>query len=226
MNSSPVMCLAKHFQHIVWDFNGTILDDAAISMALTNDLLLARGLPPVPSLDEHFRHFCFPVEQYYVKLGFDFSRERYADVAAEWSRAYRAAASSIPLCPGVRACIAALSRVGLPQTVLSASEEGLLRDQLRAHGLLAYFEAVIGRTDVHAASKIEAVLAWQAERRPGRVLMIGDSAHDASCAAQAGFSCVLIAGNAVARQRLASCGCPVFSSVFNFFEHVNEVLDE
>lgn len=200
------------YDHIAWDFNGTILDDAAVSMAITNRLLRERGLPEVPSLDEHFRHFGFPVEDYYVHLGFDFSRETYASVAADWMVEYQSLTPTIPLCEGARELIEEFAAAFVPQSVLSASEAGILRAQLRAHGILSYFEEVVGREDVHAHSKTEAVLAWRERRKPGRVLFIGDNEHDALCARKAGFDCVLICANPVGRSRLRHCGCPVLSS--------------
>ena len=206
------------YDHIAWDFNGTILDDARVSMEITNRLLRERGLSEVASLDEHFRHFGFPVEQYYVHLGFDFTRETYTAVAEEWMREYQRLTPTIPLCAGARELTAAFVAAGVPQSVLSASEVGILRTQLTAHGLISCFEEVVGRDDAHAASKTEAVLAWKQRRNPGRVLFIGDNAHDALCADAAGFDCVLVCENAVGRERLASCACPVFSSLFEVLE--------
>lgn len=202
------------YDHIAWDFNGTILDDAAVSMAITNRLLRERGLPEVPSLDEHFRHFGFPVENYYIHLGFDFSKESYAAVAAEWMEEYKSLSPTIPLCPGARELMVALAAAGIPQSVLSASESGILRTQLAAHGILSYFEEVVGRDDVHANAKTGAVLAWRERRRPGHVLFIGDNAHDALCAREAGFDPALVCANPAGRERLTGCGCPVFSSLF------------
>lgn len=200
------------YDHIAWDFNGTILDDAAVSMDITNRLLRERGLQEVPSLDEHFRHFGFPVEAYYVHLGFDFTKETYAAVAADWMAEYQSLVPAIPLCEGARELIEAFSQRGIPQSVLSASEAGILKKQLAHHGVSSYFEEVVGREDAHACSKIETVIAWRERRKPGRVLFIGDNAHDARCAREAGFDCVLICANAVGRERLAECGCPVLST--------------
>ena len=210
------------YDHIAWDFNGTILDDAAVSMEITNRLLRERALPEVGSLDEHFRRFCFPVEEYYVALGFDFSCESYASVAAEWMAEYRMRTPTIPLCSGAAELIAAFFHAGIGQSVLSASEAGILRAQLAAHGLLPYFEEVSGREDVRAQSKTDAVLAWRDRRRPGRVLMIGDNLHDALCAQAAGFDCALVCSNAVGRQRLQDAGCPVFSSCFELMAALKE----
>lgn len=208
------------YDHIAWDFNGTILDDAGISMAITNDMLRARGKPEVPSLDEHFRHFCFPVKAYYEKIGFDFTGETYAEVAAAWMLEYRRLSPQIPLCDGAKELIAAFAAAGIPQSVLSASEVGILRAQLAAHGLLSYFEEVIGRDDVHAHSKKEAVLAWCKRREPGRVLFIGDNEHDAVCAHAAGFDCALICANPIGYQRNKSSGCLNLSSLFELKERL------
>ena len=202
------------YDHIAWDFNGTILDDAAVTMEITDRLLRERGLPVVGSLDEHFRHFGFPVEAYYARLGFDFTKESYADLAAEWMVEYRSRMETIPLCAGAREMIERFAAAGIPQSVLSASEVGILRDQLHTHRLLSYFEEIVGRDDVHACSKTEAVLAWRERRKPGHVLFLGDNAHDALCARAAGFDCALVCANAIGRERMEESGCLVLSSLF------------
>ena len=200
------------YTHIVWDFNGTILDDVDVGMEATNILLRRRGIAPVASRETYYRLFRFPVQDYYTDIGFDFSRESYADVAVEWAVEYRRLMPSAALRPGVRAVLDAFRAAGLPQTVLSASEAGLLREQLAALDVLSYFDTVIGRSDVHATDKVSLARAFAEERRPGRVLMIGDTDHDAACARAAGFSCALIAGGHQSRARLDACACPVYGS--------------
>ena len=37
--------------HIIWDWNGTLLDDAPYSLALTNRILADYGLPQMDGLD-------------------------------------------------------------------------------------------------------------------------------------------------------------------------------
>ena len=40
-----------HYDHIAWDFNGTILDDVQSGVSATNILLARRSLPQIESLE-------------------------------------------------------------------------------------------------------------------------------------------------------------------------------
>ena len=53
------------YSHIIWDFNGTILDDVSIGIEAINMLLLRRGLKTIDSVDEYRRIFGFPIKDYY-----------------------------------------------------------------------------------------------------------------------------------------------------------------
>ena len=63
---------ATEYQTVVWDFNGTLLDDLGIGIASINALLARRGMPLVESHDAYHRIFCFPIREYYRRLGFEF----------------------------------------------------------------------------------------------------------------------------------------------------------
>ena len=202
-----------HYDHIAWDFNGTILDDVHSGVGATNILLSRRGLPTLDSLDYYYSIFCFPIVRYYERLGFDFARESYDDIAIEWVVEYRRLSAKAPLREGVLDLMQALAVKGIPQTVLSASEKGLLEEQLASLGVRGYLEAAYGRGDYSGEDKTALVLSFRDRRNPGRTLFIGDTDHDAACAREAGFDCALIAGGHQGKDRLLACGVPVYDSI-------------
>ena len=63
------------YDHVIWDFNGTVLDDMQVGIDSVNEMLAARGLPTLSGVTEYRAAFDFPVEDYYRRLGFDFDRE-------------------------------------------------------------------------------------------------------------------------------------------------------
>ena len=75
---------------IVWDFNGTIMDDVQIGIESVNVLLKKRGLKTLDSREEYQSKFGFPIVDYYARLGFDFDKEPYSDIAVEWVNEYTA----------------------------------------------------------------------------------------------------------------------------------------
>ena len=59
------------YKHILWDWNGTLLDDRWLCVESINKILKKRKMPPI--LEKTYRKtFCFPVMKYYESLGFDF----------------------------------------------------------------------------------------------------------------------------------------------------------
>ena len=76
------------YTDVIWDYNGTIIDDVAAGIASVNKLLSDRGMKTIGSTGEYRSVFTFPVIDYYKKLGFDFEKESYSDVAVEWVKEY------------------------------------------------------------------------------------------------------------------------------------------
>ena len=52
------------FRYIMWDWNGTLLDDLKANFDTINKLLSDRNLPQMKSLEEYRSLFCFPVNRY------------------------------------------------------------------------------------------------------------------------------------------------------------------
>ncbi|MBP7431337.1 MAG: HAD family hydrolase, partial [Candidatus Hydrogenedentes bacterium] len=74
-------------RHIVWDWNGTLLDDLDLCLTALHELGRPRGIPPV-TLETYRERFTFPVVEYYKALGFDPSPKAFEEAAREWVRMY------------------------------------------------------------------------------------------------------------------------------------------
>lgn len=198
------------FDHIVWDFNGTLLDDVGIGIRSVNRMLSRRLLPEIDGIDAYHAVFGFPIEDYYRRIGFDFSCESYHDLAHEWVREYKSLKSDASVRSDALLLVDRIGAYGLPQSVLSATESQMLAHQLADLGILSRFEGVCGNDNIYAASKAEMVRAWAEKRSPGRVLMIGDTPHDADVGVYAGFSLALVEGGHASRATLEETGHPVY----------------
>ncbi len=198
------------YDTILWDFNGTILDDAETGIRAVNVLLSARSLPLIRSKEHYQSLFCFPIVRYYEKLGFDFEKESYADLADEWVAEYKRNLPFARVNPGVTELMDLIAARGLTQSVLSASETGMLKEQLGALGLLDRFDEIVGADNVRAYGKTALAVDYM-KRHPGcRPLLIGDTDHDADTAREAGFDCVLLPCGHQPKEVLLASGCPVF----------------
>jgi phosphoglycolate phosphatase len=200
----------KSYTHVIWDFNGTVLDDMQAGIDSVNVMLAERGLPTVDSVARYRELFDFPVEDYYRRLGFDFEKEDYHTVLAPmWVRLYCKRSEDAPLFPGVKELTAALRRKGVRQTILSASETGMMREQLRARGALDWFDEIVGNDSIHAYGKIGLAAAWRQAHPEAVAVVLGDTTHDYEVAAAMGADCILVAAGHHSEARLRECGVPV-----------------
>lgn len=198
------------YSHILWDFNGTLLDDVEIGIESVNRLLSARGLPCLKGRADYFRHFRFPVSEYYRSLGFDFEREPYPVLADEWVAEYTSRESRAKACPFAEEALRYIqSELRIPQVIFSACEREMLNRQLCALGFSSYFSEVIGGDTVYAHGKEAAGRLWISRNRPDRALLIGDTLHDVSCAEAMKIECVLVAQGHQSEAQLSSSGAPV-----------------
>ena len=53
---------------IIWDWNGTLLNDVNRNCALMNRMLRRRGMPAIPSLTRYREIFRFPIREYYRNI--------------------------------------------------------------------------------------------------------------------------------------------------------------
>ena len=67
---------------VVWDWNGTLVDDAAIFVSIMNSFLQKNSLKKI-NLKEYKNHFCFTVENYYKKLGFKLTNKEFQALSSQ-----------------------------------------------------------------------------------------------------------------------------------------------
>jgi phosphoglycolate phosphatase len=192
---------------ILWDWNGTLLDDGVFGLEIINAMLRRRGLRE-PDRAEHGRLFDFPVRRYYERLGFDFAAEPFETVSHEFVDAYVAGASSCALREGAEETLAWARERGLRQSVLSASRQDYLERFVGHYGLRDYFDELLGIDSVHAPGKSGRGREWirEAGIDPARVLLIGDTVHDSEVAEAMGIDCWLVEGGHHAAERLTESG--------------------
>lgn len=205
------------YTDIMWDFNGTILDDVAAGIASVNKMLSDRGLPTIKD-EEHYRKvFRFPIIEYYRALGFDFDAEPYDLLAPIWVEEYLKNSKSSPIREGFLGAFEFFSAKGVKQYVLSATERNMLKSQLAELGIAHLFDGVYGLDNIHAHSKTELAVKWRKDNPTARILFIGDTEHDHSTAEAMNADCALICGGHQERAKLEACKN---ARVFESFEEL------
>jgi phosphoglycolate phosphatase len=200
---------------VLWDWNGTLLDDVDLCVDALNHLLAQYDYPQRYDTERYRQIFGFPIRDYYSRAGFDFARDHFEALAASYMEFYLPAARTCGLMPGARTVLAELQRAGVRQIILSASDTATLEDQVTQRGIRPYFSELLGLTDIYAKSKVQIGLAYLAQGGidPDKTVMVGDSVHDSEVAAALGVHCLLYCGGHQPRGILEDTGAPVFDSL-------------
>ncbi len=205
---------------IIWDFNGTILDDLSISIESANELLSRYDLPMIPNTDKYYSVFGFPIRGYYERVGFDFSKYDYTVLANEWVEIYLSKMPYAPLRKGIVETIDKLNSFGIKQTILSMTEENMLRGQLASFGIIDKFDEIYGLNDIYANSKLDLARHWKSLHPDETVIYVGDTSHDAESAEIIGAKCLMITGGHESEESLKAINSTVIHTPDDIFEYI------
>ena len=204
---------AMLLQHIIWDWNGTLLDDTQAGVNAVNAMLAARGLPTI-DVTVYRDVFGFPVKDFYRAIGFKLEGEDWDAMAREFHARFLAD-TSIRLHAHTTQILTCLRQNGIRHSVLSASEQSILDRMVSAYHIAHFFDGIFGVDNLYGQSKLALgqVLLRRLGLQTENVLMIGDSLHDHEVAEALGVPCLLIAQGHQSYARLARSGCPVIGSL-------------
>ena len=197
--------------HLVWDWNGTLLNDLDIVVTATNAAFASIGGPAVTA-EEHRRDFRRPISDYYAGvLGRPVSVAEFAELDAIFHHRYREALAAVTLTKDARQAMAAWSGT---QSLLSMWFHHELVPTVSRFGLS--FLRVDGlRQNLGGGFKAAHLKEHLVELGidGSTVCLIGDSVDDAHAAAAVGARCVLYTGGFTHPDNLRACGVPMADSL-------------
>ena len=198
---------------VIYDFNGTVLDDVATCLVAINTII-NEYLDREPLDAASYRElFCFPVKEYYEKVGFDFDVLSFADLGARWMAVYEANKHLYKLHEGIKDQLITNKKNDTRNILLSASEINMLKGQCAELGISDLFDEILGIDDIYAASKLDIAKAWMAKENGGPYIFIGDSLHDAEVAKAINIPCALVAKGHQSRNILETSGLHVYDDI-------------
>jgi len=200
----------RNIRHVIWDWNGTLLDDAQACVDALNLMLSRRNMPTL-TREEYRDVFDFPIRDYYLKVGFDFTRDDWNALTEEYHAIYAELSRDSQLRPHARRILDGLIGRGCGLSVLSACEDAMLKRMMDERGILGCFAHIYGRSDFQAHSKVALGRTLLADTGivPASALLVGDTTHDFEVAQAMGVRCLLMTGGHQAEARLRRCNCPV-----------------
>ena len=204
----------KRYSHILWDWNGTLLDDAWLCVEVMNRMLTERNLPPL-TLQRYRDIFSFPVKDYYLLLGFDFKKEPFEKVGMDFMNLYNLRQRECTLHPEARGILLKIYGKGIPQSILSAREENELRTEIKESGIASFFYKIYGLDDHYAHGKTDVGVKLIADLGlpVEKLLFIGDTLHDAEVSKELKIDCILIPEGHHSMEKLSGSGFPVIASL-------------
>jgi phosphoglycolate phosphatase-like HAD superfamily hydrolase len=204
--------------HLVWDWNGTLLDDFSLVVQATNSAFSAvggRGVEP----EEHRRRFRRPVAEFYAEiLERAVDEEEFGKLDRIFHDAYRMGLTTMALAADAQQ---ALTSWPGSQSLLSMWFHSELVPALETYGLSGHFTRVDGlRTEIGGHLKGGHLAAHLASLEiAGRdAVLIGDSIDDADAAASCDAAIVLYSGGFTDVTRLRAVGCPVADTLVEAVE--------
>jgi phosphoglycolate phosphatase len=199
---------------IIWDWNGTLLNDTDICIESMN-LLLQKRNHQVLTKDRYREIFTFPVRDYYIKAGFNFESESFDVIALEFMDLYFASLPNANIFPEASGVLNAFQEINLCQVLISAMQHEALVNSVKEKELFKFFNYISGIQDHFAAGKTENAkkIVKELHLDLSKTLLIGDTIHDYEVANELGVQCLLVANGHQSIERLKNLDCEVVGSL-------------
>ena len=201
-------------KNIIWDWNGTIVDDAWVFVDIMNRFLKKNNLPII-SLEDYQQNFCFPIQNYWRSLGFKFTPKEFNKLNSKFISEYKKNMFLPQIHGGVFSLLKKIKNKNIKQYILSASEDNLLKKSVAFYKLADLFEDVCGVDNLNAKGKKELgqFLFKKYHLKPSETLIIGDTEYDYEVAKMLNCSVVLISHGHINHKRLKKICSNVVASV-------------
>ena len=215
--ATSLMKYIENYDHIIWDFNGTLVDDTSLCAKLVCRQLTNDNLPSITT-EEYRELFCFPVIKYYEKLGYDFNETCFKKLAKDFIEEYREKVPTIQLFNGTKEILQNVLDMGMQQSILSAASQDDLQSMTNFLEITNFFDHIYGLPDHYAASKLERgrELINHSQINTQKTLLIGDTDHDLEVGKALMVDVLLIADGHQTYERLTRVHDNVLQSRYDF----------
>ncbi len=203
----------KEYSTIVWDFNGTLIDDVNAALLSVNDMLRKRNQPEIDLLRYKWA-VDSPISKFYDKIFIpgtvDLNRDCY-----EFDEGYERHLSKNPIMNGALQIVRHFHDIGKTQVVISASQIDKVRNRLKEISLFEYFDDILARKDLMAKDKLYLAERYFSEHEitPSKTLVIGDCVADFQMAEALSCDCVLTTQGHQGREEFKATTATIIDSL-------------
>ena len=201
-------------RHVIWDWNGTLVDDVSLCVQILNQELKAHQIEEI-SINEYRQKFFFPVACYYKKLGLPYSGLNYETLAVRYIGEYRKRFKECQLHDGAVKTLEWLNSRGITHSILSAGKQSDLESFIKHFAVDSFFCFIDRAKDIEASGKNERAYGHLSELgiNPEDVVLVGDTCHDWEVAQIIGCRSLLFTLGHVGTDRLKRDESTVITSL-------------
>lgn len=195
--------MTKAYKHIIWDWNGTLLNDVAMSVGVINKMLVNHS--PIPlGIDRYKSAYGFPIPDYYKKIGIDLEKESFEALIQKFTTYYEEKVLESSLFGDAVSTLQQFESRGFQQYILTAARTTDVVHLLEHFAIPHFFQAVVGVDNYKAEGKAQKGLKlMQNHQLPKEeTVLIGDTIGDYKVANSMGIDCILIAAGHQSKKRL------------------------
>jgi phosphoglycolate phosphatase len=191
------------YEHVIWDWNGTLLSDVDFAVNTVNISLKKRNLPLIDRTI-YQQKFCFPIKKYYQTIGLPTDAEQFDVVCNEFVENFMKGIFDCSLNDGAREILAYVKEKNKMQSILSATDQTNLDRMMTAFKIRPYLDHVFGIENIYAAGKVHRghQLVEIAKKDPKKTVLVGDTDHDLEVGKAIGVSVILLAHGHQTKERL------------------------
>ena len=201
-------------KHIIFDWNGTLVDDAWIFVDILNVLLKSRNIQPI-TIEQYRNQFCFPIKQFYEKIGISHDSESFLRLEKDFIKEYKARMYLPGLFSDTITTLKMLLKREIEVSILSASNQTILENLVTHYQIKKFFHYICGVDNYGANGKLEngVDLLKKINYDKKNILIVGDTDYDYKVAKTLGVDCVLISSGHQSEKRLRCVGNNLIKSI-------------
>lgn len=203
----------QKYECVVWDWNGTIVDDVNASLLSVNDMLIKRNLPTI-TIQQYHEYLDTPIYKFYEHI-FDLNKITFDVIQSEFNSGYNKYISDNPLNDSAIAVMKKLKESDIKQVIVSSSNQDIVQKGAEKFGVAEYMNYISGSSDNFVGSKVERAIGVISKitTNYSKVVVIGDTLHDCQLANEIGADCILLSTGHQSKADLQTTGKPVIDSL-------------
>lgn len=208
--------------HVVWDWNGTLLDDLSIVIEAVNHSIGELGASRITA-DDYRDHYTRPVRHFYdALLGHPVTDDEWLRLTTGFHDAYFTLARTADLSPGAREAMAMVEAAGWSQSLLSMSPHDWLTGIVARLELTERFDLVDGLSETTGGRKAQHLEVHLGELGIDgtTTYVIGDTPDDVAAAHHVGATPILFHGGSHHLADLEAEGVPIAETLVEAVELV------